>query len=33
MYEALGEAGRDAVPLGEVKVRGYEQPIPVWRLG
>lgn len=33
VYHALGEAGRDAVPLGEVKVRGYERPIAVWRLG
>ena len=33
VYDALGEAGRDAVPLGEVKVRGYERPVAVWRLG
>jgi adenylate cyclase len=33
VYDALGEAARDAVPLGEVRVRGYEQPIPVWQLG
>jgi adenylate cyclase len=33
VYDALGEAGRDAVPLGEMKVRGYERPVAVWRLG
>jgi adenylate cyclase len=33
VYQELGEAARDAVPLGEIKVRGYEQPIAVWRLG
>ncbi|WOH54231.1 adenylate/guanylate cyclase domain-containing protein [Bradyrhizobium sp. sBnM-33] len=31
--EALGEACRDAVSLGEVEVRGYERPMAVWRLG
>ena len=31
--DALGEAGRDAVPLGEMKVRGFERPVAVWRLG
>jgi len=29
----LGEAGGDAVSLGEVEIRGYEQPMAVWRLG
>jgi adenylate cyclase len=33
VYHALGEAARDAVPLGEVKVRGYDRPIALWRLG
>jgi len=33
VYHALGEAGQDAVPLGAVKVRGYERPVAVWRLG
>ncbi|SHN83036.1 adenylate/guanylate cyclase domain-containing protein [Bradyrhizobium erythrophlei] len=33
VYDALGETGRDAVPLGEMKVRGYERPVAVWRLG
>jgi adenylate cyclase len=33
VYAALGEAGRDAVPLGEMKVRGYQRPVAVWRLG
>lgn len=31
--DALGEACGDAVPLGEVEVRGYERPMAVWRLG
>jgi adenylate cyclase len=31
--EALGEDGGDAVALGEVPVRGYEQPMMVWQLG
>ena len=31
--DALGEAGDDAVSLGEVEVRGYERPMAVWRLG
>jgi adenylate cyclase len=30
---ALGEDGRDAVPLGEVAIRGYDAPMAVWRLG
>ena len=33
VHEALGEDGRDAVPLGEVPVRGYDRPIAVWQLG
>lgn len=31
--DALGEACADAVSLGEVAVKGYEQPMAVWRLG
>ena len=31
--EALGNTGGDAVPLGEVPIRGYEQPVAVWQLG
>jgi adenylate cyclase len=31
--DALGDAGGDAVSLGEVEIRGYEQPMAVWRLG
>ena len=33
VHDALGEAGRDTVPLGEMKVRGYQRPVAVWRLG
>ncbi|HEX4376952.1 MAG TPA: adenylate/guanylate cyclase domain-containing protein [Steroidobacteraceae bacterium] len=31
--EALGDDGEDAVALGEVTVRGYEQKVPVFQLG
>ena len=31
--DALGGACSDAVPLGEVEVRGYDRPMAVWRLG
>jgi adenylate cyclase len=31
--DALGEDGADAVSLGEVPIRGYEQPMAVWQLG
>lgn len=33
VYEALGDECRDAVSRGEVPVRGYEHPVPVWQLG
>jgi adenylate cyclase len=32
VYEAAGNGKPDAVSLGEVEVRGYEQPMTVWRL-
>jgi adenylate cyclase len=31
--DALGDACADAVSLGDVAIRGYEQPMTVWRLG
>jgi adenylate cyclase len=31
--ESLGEACSDAVPLGEVAIRGYDRPMLVWQLG
>jgi adenylate cyclase len=31
--EALGTDCADAVPLGEVPIRGYEQPMAIWQLG
>jgi len=31
--DALGDDGSDAVPRGEVPVRGYDHPVPVWQLG
>ena len=31
--DALGEAGSDAVSLGEVAIRGYDRPMTVWQLG
>ena len=33
VHDALGEECRDAVSLGAVEVRGYDQPMTVWRLG
>jgi adenylate cyclase len=33
VHEALGKDADDAVRLGEVPIRGYEQPMTVWRLG
>ena len=33
VHDALGEALTDAVSLGEVPIRGYEQPMKVWQLG
>jgi len=31
--DALGDAARDAVSLGEVAVKGYDRPMAVWQLG
>ncbi|KQW22487.1 adenylate cyclase [Afipia sp. Root123D2] len=31
--DALGDVDKDAVPLGDVAIRGYEQPLAIWRLG
>ena len=31
--EALGDECPDAVSRGEIPVRGYEHPVPVWQLG
>jgi adenylate cyclase len=31
--DALGQDGRDAVSLGEVAIKGYDQPMTVWQLG
>jgi adenylate cyclase len=31
--DVLGADGRDAVALGEVPVRGYDQPMKIWQLG
>jgi adenylate cyclase len=31
--DALGDACADAISLGSVAIRGYEQPMTVWRLG
>jgi adenylate cyclase len=33
VHEALGEACNDAMSLGAVPVKGYDQPQTVWRLG
>jgi adenylate cyclase len=31
--DVLGKDCSDAVPLGEVPIRGYEQPMAIWQLG
>jgi adenylate cyclase len=31
--DALGNDCRDAVSLGEVAIKGYDRPMPVWQLG
>ena len=31
--DVLGNEGADAVSLGEVPIRGYEQPMAIWQLG
>ena len=31
--DALGDAGRDAVSLGQVAIKGYDRPMAVWQLG
>jgi adenylate cyclase len=33
VHDALGQDGTDAVPLGEVAIRGYDRPMTVWQLG
>jgi adenylate cyclase len=33
VHDALGESCNDAVALGEITIRGYEQPMEIWRLG
>jgi adenylate cyclase len=33
VHDALGDHGADAIALGEVAVRGYDEPMAVWRLG
>ena len=33
VHDALGEDAHDAVSRGEVAVRGYDRPVPVWQLG
>jgi adenylate cyclase len=31
--DALGDAGHDAVSLGQVAIKGYDRPMAVWQLG
>jgi adenylate cyclase len=33
VHDALGRECKDAVSLGEVAIRGYDRPVPVWQLG
>lgn len=32
VHDALGDARADAISLGEVVIKGYEQPMAIWRL-
>jgi len=32
VYASMREGQADAISLGEIPVRGYEQPMTVWRL-
>ena len=32
VHTALGAEAADAVSLGQVEVRGYEQPMTVWKI-
>ncbi len=32
VYEAIAEMREDAVPLGDVTIRGFDEPIPIWKL-
>ncbi len=31
--DALGKDGGDALSLGDIAIRGYDQPMTVWQLG
>jgi adenylate cyclase len=33
VHDALGQECSDAVSLGDVQIRGYDRPVPVWKLG
>jgi adenylate cyclase len=33
VHDVLGKDGSDAVSLGEVPIRGYDQPMTIWQLG
>ncbi|SIO43838.1 adenylate cyclase [Bradyrhizobium erythrophlei] len=33
VHDVLGQECSDAVSLGEVPIRGYDRPVPVWQLG
>jgi adenylate cyclase len=32
VYDAIPDMRADAVPLGEVTVRGFDEPMPIWKL-
>jgi len=32
VYDAIPEMRGDAVPLGDVTIRGFDEPIPIWKL-
>jgi adenylate cyclase len=33
VHDASCEDCKDATPLGDVAIRGYSQPMAIWRLG
>ena len=32
VWRDLGDAAPDAVPLGALPIRGYDAPVPLWRV-
>ena len=32
VYDAIPDMRGDAMPLGDVTIRGFDEPIPIWKL-